>query len=520
MALANLDKITVTGLYKTLDGEPCTGQVTFSPSQVVIDGASGEIVLPVSFTAQLDGNGRFSIDLPATDDPDLEPQGWVYRVTEQVSKDGSKPPNAKRGPFNLAVPHDGGTVDLADVAPTGPVQGMSSDEYTLLSTFTGHRDNSDKHLGDFLSSPSDGDLLRHEGEDAWQPFRGTAVGQALVWNGSKWVPDSDTYPKLQKTAISATVGTGGDYGSINAALEDLSERFYPYRSAGLAVTLTLLSGFVVEEQVYIENGIDLSWITMSSEDATVHIDRSTQGGDGAFRSDRATLPIFDCVFDMGSEGTDDVVRVFNVFYASRLYLGANGGARGDASRLVQVHSSFAHFAAGASVEDSTGIGMRVSNGSRFFGASTFIRNNSKNNLAVSLALVEAAGITATGSVNEGGIAVTEGPAEVLCSNGDLSGNAGTALGVTGTGMARAGGANLSGAGSFGVSCARGGMADVANADARKGASDDPSDIRVVNGGIVFATGSTGGYSKTPNMWGSDGLIIDTALPDRLVGGTP
>lgn len=70
MALANLDLGTVTGLYVTLDGEPCTGPVRFSPSHAVVDAATGEIVLPVDFTAELDASGWFTIDLPGAHDPD------------------------------------------------------------------------------------------------------------------------------------------------------------------------------------------------------------------------------------------------------------------------------------------------------------------------------------------------------------------------------------------------------------------------------------------------------------------
>ena len=47
------------------------------------------------------------------------------------------------------------------------------------------------------------------------------------------------------TDITVTVGAGGDYPTINAALEDLSAKYYPaYIAGGFTATVQLLSGFV------------------------------------------------------------------------------------------------------------------------------------------------------------------------------------------------------------------------------------------------------------------------------------
>lgn len=128
--LENLDLIRVHGRFVTLDGRPATGSVRFVPNTIIVDPATKEVVLPVAFEAELDGNGRIhtppkdgnpghlGIDLPSTDDPDLEPQGWTYQVTEQFGPATlrNRPTYQMELPYSLA----GGEFDLAEIAPGIP----------------------------------------------------------------------------------------------------------------------------------------------------------------------------------------------------------------------------------------------------------------------------------------------------------------------------------------------------------------------------------------------------------------
>lgn len=69
--------------------------------------------------------------------------------------------------------------------------------------------------------------------------------------------------------VLVTVGSGGDYPSVNAALAAVSKRFLrQYQSEGLTVEVRLKSGFTMSEQVIVERQ-DLSWITITSEAASV-----------------------------------------------------------------------------------------------------------------------------------------------------------------------------------------------------------------------------------------------------------
>ena len=71
-------------------------------------------------------------------------------------------------------------------------------------------------------------------------------------------------PITLRMNATVTVGPGGDYSTINDALEYLSEKYYPiYRKFGTVATIELLEGFYMQEQVLV-NDTDLGWIHIIS----------------------------------------------------------------------------------------------------------------------------------------------------------------------------------------------------------------------------------------------------------------
>lgn len=65
-----------------------------------------------------------------------------------------------------------------------------------------------------------------------------------------------------------TIGEGGDYPNLNAAVDSLSEKIVANRGQ---ITWKILSGFELKEQVFME-GLNLSYVTITSEDETVVVD--------------------------------------------------------------------------------------------------------------------------------------------------------------------------------------------------------------------------------------------------------
>lgn len=124
---SNVGVGTVIGTFVTSQkgesGSPVTtpiaGTVTFQPTpSYLIDAAVTPklIILPKPVTVTLDANGSFSVSLVATDDTDLNPTGWNYRVTFQLI-------GASFGAFNINVP-EGATVDLAIASPVASSNGV------------------------------------------------------------------------------------------------------------------------------------------------------------------------------------------------------------------------------------------------------------------------------------------------------------------------------------------------------------------------------------------------------------
>lgn len=123
---ASLDLITVTGQFLKNDGTPQSGTVTFTTTQLLQSGTENLFVTPGSYQASLDGTGAFTVDLPATNDPDWVPQGYTYQL--DVALQGFS------RMYTLAIPWTapGGTIDLADVLPNVDVNAPAS--YVILTS--------------------------------------------------------------------------------------------------------------------------------------------------------------------------------------------------------------------------------------------------------------------------------------------------------------------------------------------------------------------------------------------------
>ncbi|MFL6138780.1 MAG: hypothetical protein ACJ74O_13405 [Frankiaceae bacterium] len=119
MALpSNVNTVTVTGTYVDSQGAPVQGSVIFTPPVTLTDPAADVIIVPKAITATLDGNGQFSVDLIATDDPDFTPNGWTYQVRESFPAGGGRT-------YAIALPLAVPAVEISDLAPAPPSQGVA-----------------------------------------------------------------------------------------------------------------------------------------------------------------------------------------------------------------------------------------------------------------------------------------------------------------------------------------------------------------------------------------------------------
>ncbi|RSS97251.1 SGNH/GDSL hydrolase family protein [Streptomyces sp. WAC05292] len=106
--------VRVTGRFRRPDGTPYQGTVTFQ-APVMVELEQALTVIAGRATADLDHNGEFSLLLVATDNPGMDPTGWVYTVTV-VLDDGT----ARTG--SVALSSSVTEVDITKLLPADPAQ--------------------------------------------------------------------------------------------------------------------------------------------------------------------------------------------------------------------------------------------------------------------------------------------------------------------------------------------------------------------------------------------------------------
>jgi len=113
-------------------------------------------------------------------------------------------------------------------------------------------------------------------------------------------------------AYTLTVGSTGDFATINDALRQADKMRPAFKANAGRVQIKLLAGFVMAEQVMLR-GKDFSFVTITGDDASTNIDAAAltavfSSGEGAtsqaaFNYDGCFGPVIGQLFDMNSSGT-------------------------------------------------------------------------------------------------------------------------------------------------------------------------------------------------------------------------
>ncbi len=271
-----------------------------------------------------------------------------------------------------------------------------------------------------------------------------------------------------RAALEVTVGVGGHFPTIGAAMSYLSDRRQAYVPGGASVTARLLSGFVMMEQVLVSS-VDLSWVTILSQDPEVTIRRSalvTALSEGA-----AAFPAF------GAQAGGALPRIGCLFN-----MDGTGPAKGRHG-ISLISGSRASVAAGAGIKNSGGHGISATIASIVAANSAIFTGTIGDGVnAFGGSVINVAGATITGGAGYGVIA--QNGARIIAVSAALTGNVlGGARATTGAEVV----ANL--------------------ANCRTGASDSSNDIYVLTGGRISANGATGGKSQAVNTITANGLIF-------------
>lgn len=188
---------------------PVTGAVSFTPSPSFFRHAADGLIFPsTAQTVYLDGNGDAAITLMATDDPDITPLDWTYKVEFNLAE-------VTMDSFSITVP-SGSDRNLSALTPVPASQGQywTEDQYLVLQQKI-------EALG--YGAPLGGVILA-VGETP--PASGTGDnGEPVLWiSGGALLDPVPTVPQapsfnLSAKTITVASTTGVEYVLIDGANE-------------------------------------------------------------------------------------------------------------------------------------------------------------------------------------------------------------------------------------------------------------------------------------------------------------
>lgn len=125
---AGASTITLTGTFPApVAGTARAGRVVLTPSARLVD-STQKAIYSGGGSITLDNAGHFSALLLCTDDTDVQPEGWRWRVDEQ-------PSGGPRATYWIDLPHTlGSTVDLSALAEVDAPDGSGSNSTTATPT--------------------------------------------------------------------------------------------------------------------------------------------------------------------------------------------------------------------------------------------------------------------------------------------------------------------------------------------------------------------------------------------------
>ena len=367
-------------------------------------------------------------------------------------------------------------------------------------------------------------------------------------------------PKSERPDVEYTVGAGGDFANLSRALDAALSR---HKLDGKTVSLRLLSGFVVKEQIVFRE--DYSFCTIVSADPVVTVDGNrirsitieTVQHDGyvpvrlpcVFAAVKGGLsPTFRCRFSIDRSGYSGYVVGFGAMGGGTVTVSQNGGITGGDVNLYLLEGGIG-YCAGADFSGAAGNGVSVFRESRLsFGGGKatgceigiYVDGNSVADLnfanfsnargmgvyvgggcTVSAAQLKADdcdvgvmvygggrydgdGTSANNCAACGMYATTGG--EIIC-NSSRAENCGVAVQVKNGGRVFCDGAALRGYGTAGILCDGGLIYATSCALHAPDVPDRQTDI-VCNRGIVVAMGTSGGTNVPDNAFHpNEGLIV-------------
>ena len=273
----------------------------------------------------------------------------------------------------------------------------------------------------------------------------------------------------QNTDLTLSVGNGGDTNSINTAIDFLSKKIVKYKQNGIKAEIKLLSGFVMSEQVVVD-GLDLGWISITSEDAVVTINRSalTQNTVGlpsydgvtlavtsyaAFTGkNNAVLPQISCLFSMDTTGTGTSRDGICLVNGAQAVIHKDCGFTNAGGKGAYVVQGSALIANGSKLTNAGGGGISCFRNSRVAFRGGDVSGATGHGLYLdSASSMDAQGVIINGAGDNG--IYLDGGSVIACPNATITNVTTNGIYCINGSTADAHNAVINGTGARGVSCA-------------------------------------------------------------------
>jgi len=361
---------------------------------------------------------------------------------------------------------------------------------------------------DLSTAIAKGDLFVATGAGTITRFPRGADGEVLVSNsqtneGLDWVPADARQPLTN--SITINVGTGGDFPTINAAIAYVVSIYYPtFLATGTVpkVTINLLSGFVMSEQVIVDY-LNLSWITIVGVDPETTIRREAltigfaNGAPAFCARNGGFLPIINQVFSMDESGES--------YNRHGIWAYSNSRAIVSSGRGVKNSSGYDIFASNSSIIDAQGAGAQ---GTRIFAGHGSMINAEDANIPGGCIIARYGSTINAYNVNTSeGYISAQFNSIINAQNANVTGGSTYGIYADAGSMINAEGADASATSEtreVSIFARHGSTINAEGADA-SGASI--VGIRAWNGSIINARGATGTLNQAANTITTNGIIL-------------
>lgn len=209
--------------------------------------------------------------------------------------------------------------------------------------------------------------------------------------------------------VKVTVGAGGDFPTINAAVLYLS-RFTP--DLGVTAEVELQSGFVMMEQLLVD-GLNLGWITITGVDAETVINEPSltrifagvNNKKPAFGVINGTLPTIGQLFSFSSKGDPDDLKVGVLALTGKATIRGGCGVKNTGHDSISAVLASTINATGAIATGAGNHGIHADQGSTINATGAIVSSSGNSGIHVANGSTISA-LSATGTLSQAKNTVT------------------------------------------------------------------------------------------------------------------